>query len=152
MGGNAMPYKDMNKQREAVNKAVKKCVAGHKLGRPIGSSTYDTPEMVALAIAKQEKRMTMLSERKTSSHTKMKALKEQYRDLKKRLVEYEALDDEEAINGSYHTLDKLQHDIGEADREYRNATNYINECRGRIKKLVAQMQSLDQSTPKKPCI
>jgi hypothetical protein len=68
-----LPYKDKEKQRKAVNAAVKrhylrmkeaqkanKPAFPRKVGRPLGSRTYDTPEMIQLAIARQERRLADL--------------------------------------------------------------------------------------------
>jgi uncharacterized protein YgbK (DUF1537 family) len=55
-----MPYANPDKQREAVNKAVKRINEQRKAGRPVGSSTYTTPAQVEAAIEKQRERIKKL--------------------------------------------------------------------------------------------
>jgi hypothetical protein len=59
-----MPYADPNKQRAAVNGYVKKNHQGRKGGRPVGSCTYHSPEMVELAIKHQQERLTALEKKR----------------------------------------------------------------------------------------
>lgn len=110
-----MPYKDADRQREEVNKGVKKCLASRKMGRPIGTSTYDSPEMIASAISKQEKRLVMLQQHKEEVYTQLQELR------------LENPKDER---------------IEELTRAYHNSTSYIYECRARMRKLLNQMKDM----------